>query len=75
MARERHPVPAPPAGLSTHERLLLLENRLAQLWDEVWWHQLPIWRRGWYRVRGFRSPITRFYLPHADTTPDLDVRL
>jgi hypothetical protein len=73
--RERHPVPAPPPHLTTDERLLLLENRLAQLWDEVWWHQLPWWRRWWYRAQGFHSPITRFYVPRTDTSRDLDLRL
>lgn len=73
--RERHPVPAPPVGLALDARVLLLENRLAQLWDEVWWHQLPWWRRLSYRLQGFRSPIRRFYLPYSDATPDLDVRV
>ena len=73
--RERHPVPAPPTNLALELRVLLLENRLAQLWDEVWWHQLPWWRRLVYRLQGFKSPIRRFYLPYGDTTPDLEVRL
>jgi hypothetical protein len=73
--RERHPVPAPPPDLPLDLRVLLLENRLAQLWDEVWWHQLPWWRRWAYRAQGFRSPITRFYVPREDTTPDLDLTL
>jgi hypothetical protein len=75
MARERHPVPAPPTGLPLDQRVLLLENRLAQLWDEVWWHQLPWYRRLGYRLQGFRSPLRRFYVPYSDPTPDLDLKL
>jgi len=40
--------------------------RVAELWDEVWWHQLPFWRRWWYLAQGFRSPITRFYEDKVD---------
>lgn len=75
MPRERHPIPNPPAGLDLQLRVHLLENRVAQLWDEVWWHQLPFYRRWWYRAQGFKSPIQRFYLPFEDKTPDLDVKL
>ena len=74
LKRERHPVPSAPR-LTTNERLILLETRLAQLWDEVWWHQLPWWRRFGYRLQGFRSPIPRFYVPYEDVTPDLELNL
>jgi hypothetical protein len=73
--RERHPIPAPPTGLPLDQRVLLLENRLAQLWDEVWWHQLPWYRRLGYWLQGFRSPITRFYIAHSDSTSDLELKL
>ena len=57
---ERHPIQESP-HLSTERRLQMLEIHLAQLWDEVWWHQLPAWRRALYWIQGFRSPIRRFY--------------
>jgi hypothetical protein len=38
-----------------------LEGLVAQLWDEVWWHQLPFYRRWFYYWLGYRSPITKFY--------------
>lgn len=47
--------------LSDRDRIHRLEVRLAQLWDEVWWHQVPWPRRFWYWLQGFRSPIERFY--------------
>jgi hypothetical protein len=57
---ERHPiVQCPPVSLE--RRVQLLEHHLAQLWDEVWWHQLPWYRRAFYALIGYRSPITRFY--------------
>lgn len=62
MARERHPVEECPP-LPIERRVHLLECLLARLWDEVWWHQLPWWRRLLYRVQGFKSPIERFYEP------------
>lgn len=49
------------SDLPVERRVQLLEIRLAQLWDEVWWHQLPWYRRLYYWVRGFRSPISNFY--------------
>jgi hypothetical protein len=55
-----HPVQERP-DLPVEQRLQLLEIRLAQLWDEVWWHQLPWYRRLYYWGRGFRSPISNFY--------------
>jgi len=62
---ERHPVEwMPPIPLE--ERCARLERLLAFLWDEVWWHQLPWWRRLFYRLHGFRSPIPRFYIPKGE---------
>jgi hypothetical protein len=58
---ETHPVQECPA-LPLERRVQLLEIHLAQLWDEVWWHQLPFHRRLYYRLQGFRSPIRQFYL-------------
>lgn len=63
MARERHPIQDSPPGASAMERIRHLELHLAMLWDEVWWHQLPFWRRWWYAAQGFSSPIQRFYEP------------
>jgi len=57
---ERHPIEDSP-DLPIERRVQLLEIHLAQLWDEVWWHQLPFYRRWWYALRGFRSPILKFY--------------
>jgi hypothetical protein len=57
---EIHPIQESPP-LEQEERIRLLEIHLAQLWDEVWWHQLPPWRRSWYWLLGYRSPITKFY--------------
>lgn len=65
--RERHPIEHYPPGLSAEERCGLLECNLARLWDEVWWHQLPFYRRWYYTlVEGHRSPIRQFYLPHKE---------
>lgn len=60
MANERHPVQERPQ-LSAERRCQLLEQQLAQVWDQVWWMNLPFWRRWWYIAQGFRSPISRFY--------------
>jgi hypothetical protein len=43
-------------------RVAILEDHLARLWDEVWWHQLPWHRRAFYRLQGYRSPIRTFYV-------------
>lgn len=53
--RERHPLSWDGPALSPFEEFL--RERVAQLWDEVWWHQLPWYRRLFYRLQGFRSPI------------------
>lgn len=55
-----HPLREIP-GLPLERRVQLLESHLAKLWDEVWWHQLPWYRRLYYWVKGFRSPISNFY--------------
>lgn len=47
--------------LSIERRIQLLEQNLAKLWDEVWWHQLPWHIRLYYYLQGFRSPIKKFY--------------
>lgn len=63
--RERHPIAHYPAGLTAEERCGLLEYHLARLYDEVWWHQLPFYRRWYYAlVEGHRSPIRQFYGPY-----------
>lgn len=72
--RERHPIPDAP-DLPLPARVHLLECRLAQLWDEVWWHQLPWHRRLFYWLHGFRSPIRRFYVPVDDDTPLHELKL
>ena len=59
---ERHPIPDAPAGKSAMERIHHLETHLAMLWDQVWWMQLPCYRRWYYRLQGFRAPIRRFYI-------------
>lgn len=59
--REFHPIQESP-DLPLQRRVQLLEIHLAQLWDEVWWHQLPWYRRLFYWCQGFRSPITKFYV-------------
>jgi hypothetical protein len=55
-----HPIKHCPR-LPLERRVALLEDHLARLWDEVWWHQLPFYRRWWYQLQGFRSPIEEFY--------------
>ena len=44
------------------ERIHHLECHLAMLWDQVWWMDLPFWRRWFYMAQGFRSPISKFYI-------------
>jgi hypothetical protein len=43
------------------DRVRLLECKLAQLWDQVWWMSLPPERRAGYEAEGFTAPIERFY--------------
>ena len=50
---ESHPV----TGDITYTMLV---ERVAQLWDQVWWHSLPWWRRVLYRLQGFEAPIRVF---------------
>jgi hypothetical protein len=60
MMAESHPILERP-DLSAEERCQLLEQRLAQLWDQVWWMALPADRRAAYEVEGFSAPIKHFY--------------
>jgi hypothetical protein len=62
---EVHPVEHNPP-ITPEERCSRLELLVATLWDEVWWHQLPWYRRLFYWAQGFRSPITRFYIPKGE---------
>lgn len=59
---ERHPIPDAPDGKSAIERIHHLECHLARLWDQVWWMQLPFYRRWYYMAQGFRAPIKKFYI-------------
>lgn len=49
------------SGLTLERRVQLLELNCALLAEEVWWHQLPCYRRWFYWLQGFRSPIHRFF--------------
>lgn len=78
--RERHPIQddAPSPSIDSLVREVhLLKCHLSQLWDQVWWMNLPWYRRLWYRLprinrdkttggllfwKGHRDPIKRFYL-------------
>ena len=59
---ERHPITQP----ISHEDLA---ERVAQLWDQVWWMALPPERRAAYEAEGHTAPIgggpdkPRFYDP------------
>lgn len=57
---ESHPIQERP-DWTDRRRIQWLEIHLAMLWDEVWWHQLPFWKRWYYWLCGFRSPLTEFY--------------
>jgi hypothetical protein len=57
---DRHPIADRPAW-PLDERVAHVEIHLARLWDEVWWHTLPWYRRLFYWMQGFRSPIGNFY--------------
>ena len=59
--REVHPIPDAP-DLPLERRVHHLECHLGRLWDQVWWMDLPIWRRIGFRLLGFKAPIRRFYL-------------
>lgn len=58
---EKHPIEDNPKDKTLEERVRWLELHLGELWDEVWWHQLPWYRRFYYWIKGFRSPIDKFY--------------
>lgn len=55
-----HPVAVGPK-VKPDERFRLLESNLACLWDQVWWLSLPIYKRWFYKLQGFRPPVRRFY--------------
>ena len=57
-----HPIQDAPAW-PLERRVHHLECALAILWDQVWWMNLPFWRRCAYMAQGFRAPIRRFYRP------------
>lgn len=58
---EWHPIQVCPP-LSIEERVNILEDRMAHVWDEVWWLSLSPWRRWVYRLLGYPAPIRRFYV-------------
>ena len=47
--------------LSLERRVQLLELDCAKLAEELWWHQIPAYRRFYYYCLGYRSPIVRFF--------------
>jgi hypothetical protein len=53
---ERHAIEERP-DLPIEERCRLLEIRLAQLWDQVWWLSLTPECREAFRKDGFRDPV------------------
>lgn len=57
---ERHPIEERP-DLPLEERIRHLEIHFAQLWDQVWWMNLPEDRRKAYEAEGFKAPIQEFY--------------
>jgi hypothetical protein len=59
--RERHPVEER-HDLPLEQRVQLLEQLLARIWDQVWWMNLPPERREAYRAEGFTDPIQHFYV-------------
>jgi hypothetical protein len=65
---EKHPVEEFPFDPETGERATLerrvqfLERRLSQLWDQVWWMNLPADKRKEYEAQGFKDPIRKFYI-------------
>jgi hypothetical protein len=58
--REVHPIPDAP-DLPLEQRVHHLECHLGRLWDQVWWMNLPWYRRLGFRLLGFKSPISHFY--------------
>ena len=61
IVKDVHPIQDAPPDKTPEQRIRHLELHLAMLWDEVWWHQLPFYRRWYYMAQGFRSPISNFY--------------
>ena len=62
MSAERHPIPDSP-NMPLEDRVRHLEVYLGQLWDQVWWMNLPAAKREEYKAQGFSDPIERFYEP------------
>jgi len=56
-----HPVQHCPTGWTTTQRTGYLELAVGRLWDQVWWMNLPFWRRWYYWLQGYRAPIGSFY--------------
>lgn len=56
---EQHPITQP----ISHEELA---ERVAQLWDQVWWLSLPTEQRTHYETEGHQAPIQHFY--HTSNT-------
>lgn len=56
-----HPIQDCPPNKTVMERVQYLEIMLAQLWDQVWWMNLPDEERAKYRSEGFTDPIEKFY--------------
>lgn len=52
--KERHPITYPMS-------MDLLAEKVAQLWDQVWWLSLPPEKRAEYEAQGFVAPIQTFY--------------
>lgn len=64
--REVHPIPEDPPTSTDPEVLrqycFTLQCRVALLWEQVWWMDLPFYKRWAWRYLGFEAPIRRFYL-------------
>jgi hypothetical protein len=73
--REMHKV-RERTDLRPEQKIEVYRELLAQLWDQVWWMQLPWYRRLWYWLpriewdrthrrplfwKGHRAPIRQFY--------------
>jgi len=43
------------------QQLSILRELTAQLWDQVWWMNLPEEKRKEYESQGFTAPIQNFY--------------
>lgn len=61
MPKEIHPIQVGRQDRPLAVRVAYLEQKVAQLWDQVWWMSLPKDRRAAYEAEGFTAPIERFY--------------